>query len=78
METSGLKTNSVETSRMLVGWLDNEGEGEVRMTFWLVKLRWETLAEIQICEEAHWNSLWQIEMPMGCQEETSSYRIITV
>lgn len=54
--SSGL--DSVEKSRGLRGWLDSEGERKIRMTFWFVKLRWETLAEIQICEEAHQNGLW--------------------
>lgn len=49
-------------------WLDHEEEGGVRMTFWIWKLRWEILAEIQICEEAHLNGLQQIERPMGSQE----------
>lgn len=48
------------------------------MTFWFVKLRWKTLAEIQICEEAHQNGLLQIEMPMGCHEKTFSYRTVMV
>lgn len=79
MGTSGLVQDIFSREiKGLRGWLDNEGEGEVRMTFWFVKLRWKTLAEIHICEEAHQNGLWQIEMPMGCQEKTSSYSIVMV
>lgn len=59
------RIHSVDKSMGLGSWLDHEEEGGVRMTFWFVKLRWETLAEIQICEEAHQNGLQQIERPMG-------------